>query len=251
LDNLVVPFYIQGDTCIGENGSYIGAYLAGYLLQAKIDMFSPNTWMTSAMSCGQMLIGMFDHYSKTGDFKVGNSSSTTGNSTTSSKLATSLPNMDIAKLVNNAQIPSVFGNNYTLNENGDLFMDLTVKILRHNPALPIFQPLDFVIVGNWSVATNSVTLNDNGFFFLGNRTSPPTAYVPPSYDYQPKFIMRVVLDSLILASSIVTLVLLGYTVYNRGEKVIKASSPLFLSIILIGVNVSFAGILILSIYPMV
>jgi ABC-type branched-subunit amino acid transport system substrate-binding protein len=245
LENMQVPFRVQGDHCVGNEGSYLGGYLAAYYAKTNIDSGAPDTWMTGVYQCTDMLISTFDYYSRTGQLSI--------EEIQQRKIPVKFP--DVSKLVNNAQIPSILGGKYILDANGDLNMDLSIKIYFRNKSASYFQPLNSVIVGKWSYASDEVTIFDESkIFFNGNATAPPKPISPlaiPTFPYDVNGRLRIILVVITSFCTILCIALVGYTIWNQEELEIKASSPLFLVFILIGAIVSFIGIMILSIYPMV
>jgi hypothetical protein len=241
----VIPFYVQGDSCIGDEGGYLGGYLAAYYSKTYIDSGAPDTWMTGTYQCADMLIKSFDHHSKTGLVNI--------SQIQQGKLPSKFRN--ISELVNNARIPSILGGNYTLDPNGDLNMDLSIKIYYRNKTASFFQPLSSVIVGKWSYATDQVTIFDESkIFFNGNATAPPKPSGPktiPVVPYTYKEFVRILFDTLALICVTCCFGLIIFTLRYRTIREMKSSSPSFLVCILVGAIISFAGIFVLSIYPTV
>jgi hypothetical protein len=202
--------------------------------------------MVGAFQCGEILSGVFDHYINTNKANV--------TQINNRQLPVLFPN--ITKMVNDAEIPSIMGNTYKLDRNGDLILDMTIIIYRDNISYsgsPL-QPLQPVVVGKWSVDSELLTLDESNVFFLGNKTTPPlpfAAKVPPNIDYNYKSYLRIIIDVLASLCCLFTFVLLCYTIRFIDAKVIKSSSPVFLIVILFGANVSFAGIYVLSLIPLV
>jgi hypothetical protein len=240
----VFPLYVQGDSCIGDEGDYLGGYLAAYYSKTNIDFGAPDTWMTGTFQCADMLINTFDHYSKTGQMNI--------SQIQQRQLPVKFPK--ISQLINDASIPSLLGGNYVLDNNGDLNMDLSIKIYYRNASASFFQPLSAVIVGKWSHLTDEVTIFDESkIFFNGNATAPPQPYsrTIPVVDYTVKPYLRLSFDIIAFMTTFLCLLLIVFTLRNRLHSEIKASSPTFLICILIGGIVSLIAIIILSIYPMV
>jgi hypothetical protein len=40
----VVPLSLQGNNCIGEEGDFLGGYLADWYAKMQFDVHSPDTW---------------------------------------------------------------------------------------------------------------------------------------------------------------------------------------------------------------
>jgi hypothetical protein len=93
--------------------------------------------MTKAFQCGEILIGAFDHYIKSGLVNA--------NQIANRELPKKIPK--ISKLINDASIPSFLGGNYTLDENGDLLMDFSINIYKYNVSYSgsTYQPFQPVI----------------------------------------------------------------------------------------------------------
>jgi hypothetical protein len=88
--------------------------------------------MTQTAQCGEMIIGMFDHYIKSGLVNA------------TQIINRELPKKirNISKLINDASVPSLLGGNYMLDENGDLLADLSIQIYNYNVSVSgsTYQP---------------------------------------------------------------------------------------------------------------
>jgi hypothetical protein len=202
--------------------------------------------MLGAFQCGEILTGVFDHYVKSGQVNI--------SQINNRQLPVIFPN--ISKMVNDASIPSIMGNTYKLDKNGDLVLDITARIYKYNVSYSgsINQPLQPIIVGKWSVDSGILSLNESSVFFLGNRSAPPMKSQPtgPIYtDYNYNYFGRAVIDLITSLCCLITVIILLLLIRFIKTNIIKASSPPFLFIILFGANLSFSSIFVLSLFPMV
>jgi hypothetical protein len=102
--------------------------------------------------------------------------------------------------------------------------------------------------------SEEVIIDESKVFFFGNATGPPrpdAVYNPPEIPYRYNAALRLSVQVVIGLTTACVLLLGIYTYLNRAKKIMKASSPVFLSYILFGAIISFAGIIILSISPIV
>jgi hypothetical protein len=90
--------------------------------------------MTQTAQCGEILIGVFDHYIKSGLVN-----------------ATQIANRELPKLIknittliNNASIPSLLGGTYAVDSNGDLLTDFSINIYKYNVSYSgsTYQPFE-------------------------------------------------------------------------------------------------------------
>ncbi|KAJ3331780.1 hypothetical protein HDU76_002232, partial [Blyttiomyces sp. JEL0837] len=72
----------------------------------------------------------------------------------------------------------------------------------------------------------------------------------PVIQFETKKSVRYAFDAIVALCSLFTLGLLGYMVANYEMKIFKASSPRFLSVIILGANISYISVWLFSQYPM-
>jgi hypothetical protein len=88
-----------------------------------------------------------------------------------------------------------------------------------------------VSVGRLAVETGEIELYPNQeIFFLGGKTSPPMKWIPPTNNYNANKGLRIAICTILAVLSLFTLIMLMFMYANINVKVIKASSPLFLSL---------------------
>ncbi|KAJ3323442.1 hypothetical protein HDU76_013626 [Blyttiomyces sp. JEL0837] len=197
-------------------------------------------WAQSA-ACAQAIAGIFDSALKTGiPLEAIN------NRTFLSA------GRNLSKFINAANIDGIFGKPYQFDQGGDIINDQSVLVYMNTQASPLVTAVTPVPIGNWSAITNAVSFfNDSApLVFLGNKTGPPPPRQIPIVQFTAKTAMRYAFDAIVAICSLFTLVLLVYMMANSQYKIFKASSPRFLSVIIIGANISYVSIWLFSQYPM-
>lgn len=137
-------------------------------------------------------------------------------------------------------------------ENADKKADQFIINYQYNADFGLALP---VLVGVWAA---NASMNPNAsinmlpsasYQFIGGATSAPQMAVAPTVKVALNMPLRYGFIGVIALCSFVTLGLLVYMLWNRSIKVFQTSSPLFLSLIILGANVSYAGAFALATNP--
>jgi hypothetical protein len=234
----------QGDLCTGS-GKYLLGYM--YLFSAmagfSIPTLTEHMWHT--LSCGRMLIGLFDSYTKSGK--------TTTEDINARRLLSSVAQGNITKLLNDAQIPDWSGSTFLFDSGADLISDQSYRVYQPISLVANKTTVFGVPVGNWNAKKDEINwiASQEKFIFLGNRTAPPPPRVIPTVSYEAKMAVRWAFNAIVGLCSAFTLALFVYMLMNIKVKIFVASSPRFLALIVLGANISFIGVWLFSMFPMV
>ncbi|KAJ3412612.1 hypothetical protein HDV05_000480 [Chytridiales sp. JEL 0842] len=234
------PLGGQGDQCI-SNGRYLLGY--AYLLAALqgYNFRSFNQFMWSTITCGRILTGVFDAYTKSGRITT---------EEINQRRIMSLFQGNITRLINGAGIPHWNGGNLTVDNGGDLVSDQRIQVYMPVQITPTKRNTVAVPVGQWNVATGKIDFTTNQFVFLGGKTAPPPPRQIPRVPYEAKMALRYAFDAIVGLCSLFTILLGVYMYMNVKMKIFVASAPRFLTLIIVGANISFISIWLFSQYPM-
>ncbi|KAJ3417350.1 hypothetical protein HDV05_004815 [Chytridiales sp. JEL 0842] len=230
----------QGDQCT-QNGKYpLGyMYMFAQLQGYGFPTLTENMWST--LTCGRMLIGLYDSYIKSGKI--------TADGINARRLM-SLASNNITRLLNEAQIPDWSGDKFVFDNGGDVIPDQNYRVYVPVTIVPNKTNIFGVNVGNYNGKTEKVTFYTRNLTFLNGMTAPPPPRTVPRVPYQAKMGIRYGFDALVGVCSLFTLALFVYMLINVKVKIFVASSPRFLTLIVIGANISFIGVWLFSQYPM-
>ncbi|KAJ3308941.1 hypothetical protein HDU76_003770 [Blyttiomyces sp. JEL0837] len=238
--NQTVYLGFQGDQCT-FNGNYPLGY-APILAMAQGYMFrTPSSYQSNTAQCGLMLASIFDKALK---------SNFTIDDINNRRIFT--PKFNLTQFINSINYPGLSGKQSLVDSGGDIISDQTVFIYQPSNITPTIKGISAVAVGNWSVDTNQVNFfgDSSSLLFLGNKTSPPPPRQVPVLQFSTKFAVRYAFDGIVGICSLFTLGLLGYMFIHKDMKIFKASSPRFLTVIILGANISYVSVWLFSQYPM-
>ncbi|KAJ3100389.1 hypothetical protein HDU96_010359 [Phlyctochytrium bullatum] len=238
--NQTVTLQAAGNMCTGPGNRYIESYLSIFSLNTKY-MVKPTDYMHNTIKCAKAFIGMFDTYIKQGKI------TTEG---INNRQLLSLTNNNITRLVNEANVTDLYGNPFILDNSGDLQMDQDIWVYKYVNVSSRRRIVSGVPVGRWTRFGNTIFINQSSVLFAGGKLAPPPTPEIPIIRFSAKMPMRYAFVALVAICSLFTLGLLAYMVINIQVKIFKASSPVFLALIILGSNISFAGVWIFSQYPM-
>ncbi|KAJ3119088.1 hypothetical protein HDU96_000003 [Phlyctochytrium bullatum] len=219
-----------------EGNTYLFALGVGYIVP------QPTDYMQSSVKCAKALVGMFDYYTKTNQITVEG---------INNRMLMSLTKGNITQLVNNANLRDQWGNPLVVDSNGDQVMEQDVHVYKYVNISSKKTIVTGVVVGKWSPANDSVRFNTEPFLFLGGKTAPPQPPTIPTLHFSAKKGMRLAFVAITAVCSAFTLALLAYMIIYVKMKIFVASSPLFLALVILGANISYVGIYLFSMYPMV
>ncbi|KAJ3175920.1 hypothetical protein HK101_010531 [Irineochytrium annulatum] len=151
----------------------------------------------------------------------------------------------IAKMINTAQIPVFFGGTHALDKNGDYIHNEQLMNWQYSATEGLLR----VPAGKW-IATNRTVIMRDDARFLNGLTSPPVAPPIPVTEFSANMKVRYAFDAIIAACAVMTLGCTAYMLANMGQKMFKASSPVFLGLISCGALISYVSIFLFSQYPM-
>ncbi|KAJ3331781.1 hypothetical protein HDU76_002233 [Blyttiomyces sp. JEL0837] len=233
-------YSIQGDQCT-HGGLYPIGYFPLLSLLTGYQFQQPTSFMSQMVSCGEIFVGMFDSAIKSGTPVEAINNRTFFKS-----------GMQISKLINNANISSMYGKTYAFDNNGDMINDQSVLVYMPVNITSTLRTVSPVAIGNWSYTNDVVNLFDPTapLIFLGNKTSPPPPRQIPVIQFAAKTSVRYAFDAIVALCSLFTLGLWGYMMVYKDLKIFKASSPRFLSVIIVGANVSYISVWLFSQFPM-
>ncbi|KAJ3106384.1 hypothetical protein HDU97_006369 [Phlyctochytrium planicorne] len=161
------------------------------------------------------------------------------------KLLTAAAAGNVSTYLNKVPIPDFWGKNYQFDKSKtDRKKD---NVNSQGPSMAIrWWPVE---VGYWQNKEDRANYFGD-LVFLANKTSAPQPPPIPTNQYQAKLSLRYAFDGIVASCSFISLALAGAMVLYLKQKIFKASSPVFLALILVGANISFISIYLLSQYPM-
>ncbi|KAJ3167802.1 hypothetical protein HK101_011710 [Irineochytrium annulatum] len=240
--NSTIPAWEEGGMCMGEGHNYLEGYMSLAGMQAKYTYWFSN-YMISTYHCGKVLINFFDQYIKSGKFNIKDFNS---------RDIFNSP-MNISQLINGVNMTDLLGNRMRFDANADAIMDQGIFVYRPVNFSSKVPGVAGIQVGTWSAVDGSITFDDptgKSLIFSGGKTAPPPPPVIPSIEYKANINLRYAICAVVGCCSLLTILLLGYMIVYRAQKIFLASSPRFLSLIVLGSNVSFVSIWLFSVFPM-
>ncbi|KAJ3143241.1 hypothetical protein HK101_003152, partial [Irineochytrium annulatum] len=147
----------------------------------------------------------------------------------------------ISKMMNAAKIPDFLGNPYVFDKNGDLIPNVRIYNWRWNTT----EGIQRFPSARWYASNRTVTMRDDARFCNGLST-PPVAPPIPVTEFSANMKLRYAFDAIIAACAVMTLGCTAYMLANIGQKIFKASSPVFLGLISCGALISFISIFLFS-----
>ncbi|KAJ3116542.1 hypothetical protein HDU96_009430 [Phlyctochytrium bullatum] len=231
-----------GNQCTGQDNRYMEGYLSLFALQTKYMIVKPTDYQHNTVKCAKMLIGMFDHYTRTGQISVDGINNRT---------LLSLTNNNISRLINDAKITDAFGRPIYVDAYGDLQMDQDLLVYKYDNVSSRRRVVKAVAVGRWDRGADQVVMTSPAdALFSGGRDAPPVTPEIPVVRFEAKKALRYALNGVVALGSVFTIFLGVYMWSHARMKIFKAASPLFLGFILLGANVSYGSVFLFSIYPM-
>ncbi|KAJ3210104.1 hypothetical protein HDU67_005645 [Dinochytrium kinnereticum] len=242
INNQSVLTAVAGNMCTGEKLGYLEGFLSIFALSTGYMVSRPTDYMHNTAKCGKMLVGIFDHYIKTGRITADG---------INNRQLLSLTNNNISELINPLGLIDLHGFPMTVDAGGDLQMSQDILTYKYANVSRNRQVVQAVSVGKWWRLNNSITLDPREpLLFLGGKSEPPPTPVTPVVQFQAKKAMRFAFDGIVAACSLFTVALYIYMLMYAKMKIFVASSPNFLALILLGANISYVGVYLFSIYPM-
>ncbi|KAJ3106383.1 hypothetical protein HDU97_006368 [Phlyctochytrium planicorne] len=233
--DLTVPF-ARG--CMGRGPGISGAspeFIKATQLNVPLTV---EYWMYASLGCVRAFATTFDYYLKNKVVTVADIQA--------KKLLTSAAAGNISAYLNKVPIPDFWGKNYQFDKNGDAVLDVAILNWKWDTRRNGMWPLE---VGYWQNKEDKVNFFSE-LVFSGNKTSAPQPPPVPTNQYQAKMSLRYAFDGIVAFCSFISLALAGAMIVYLKQKIFKASSPVFLALILLGANISFISIYLLSQYPM-
>ncbi|KAJ3398837.1 hypothetical protein HDV05_002223, partial [Chytridiales sp. JEL 0842] len=158
---------------------------------------------------------------------------------------------NISQIINNATVPDWQGGTFKLDRNGDLIINPTIKVWKELEVAPNVKVMYGYPFGSFDLDQGKALIPPGqAFEFYANTTQPPLPPVIPVNVFVANMPLRYALDAIVGLCSLFSLVIAVYMFMNMEFKIFKASSPRFLGLILLGVNISFVSIWLFSKYPM-
>lgn len=149
----------------------------------------------------------------------------------------------ISYLVNNASADFDFARGLSVDKFGDPVKVIDIVNYQFNATFNTSLP---VKVGTWSNGT--IALQSGLYYFTGGLTSPPQTppiIIPVNMSIRLGFVIFVA------ACSLLTISLLIYMYLHIQFRIIQASSPTFLCLVVVGANFSYIGTFIAIVTPTV
>ncbi|KAJ3106728.1 hypothetical protein HDU97_005654 [Phlyctochytrium planicorne] len=165
---------------------------------------------------------------------------------TSRKVLTAAAAGNISQYLNQVPVPDNWGKTWRFDKNGDPLMDVAIWNYKYDAVRKSVWGAE---IGYWQQSSDSLKFAVDPIF-IGNRTSAPMPPPIPVLQYQAKMSLRYAFDGIIAFCSLVSLGLAGTMIMYLKQRIFKASSPIFLGLIILGANVSFISIWLYSEYPL-
>ncbi|KAI9326643.1 periplasmic binding protein-like I [Zopfochytrium polystomum] len=228
--------YVQavvGNQCYGK-GMYPQSWFV--VLAKALGYGNPTPYFEVGQGyrCMKLTVAMMDYLLKNGVplSKIQDRSAFTG--------------LNFTSLINNITVDDPYGGTMYADSHGDVQSDQSINIFL-NTTLGVIS----TTVGNWSVRTGELTYFDGRpLVFLGGKTAPPTPPTIPNNEFPAKMGLRYGVDAVVVLCSLFSFATVAFMAVHMNLKVFKASSPAFLILMVIGANISYAGVIYFSVYPM-
>ncbi|KAJ3105204.1 hypothetical protein HDU97_008358 [Phlyctochytrium planicorne] len=233
--DMTVPF-ARG--CHGKGPGIVGA-MPEWIKAGKYTFpTDPDYWFTFCFACIDMIARTLDFYLKNGTITVAD--------IISKKALTVAAAGNITNFFNAPQMSDYWGKTFKLDRNGDLLSDIGINNYKYDANK---KSVWFAEVGVWDQSTD-VVVPTGDFVFMGSKTSAPQPPPTPTNQYQAKLPLRYAFDGIVAFCSAISIALGCAMVFYIKQRIFKASSPIFLALILLGANISFISIWLFSQYPM-
>ncbi|KAJ3101195.1 Gamma-aminobutyric acid type B receptor subunit 2, partial [Phlyctochytrium planicorne] len=234
--NLNIPF-ARG--CMGSGNGIVGA-LPELIKVSKLNAaIETDYWFAMCMGCIEIIARTLDYYIKNGTLSIAD--------IIGRKALTNAAAGNITTFLNTPKVPDYWGKTWKFDKNGDGIFDISIINYYYNTARNRMWIRE---VGVWDVATDTITMTNEEVFYLANRTGPPRPPPTPTNQYQAKMPLRYAFDGLVALCSAISLALAGAMMFYIKQRIFKASSPIFLALIVVGANISFVSVWLFSQYPM-
>ncbi|KAJ3100706.1 hypothetical protein HDU97_001993 [Phlyctochytrium planicorne] len=233
--DLTVP-YARG--CMGS-GPFIAGSMPEYIRVAGLNKpLAAEYWMYASMLCVKTMAYTLDYYLKKG--------TVTWADVVARKVLTNAANGNISQFLNAAPVPHFWDNVMKFDKNGDAVMNISIANYRYDAGRQSVWNSD---IGYFDPTTGKVNFYAS-YVFSGNKTSAPQPPPTPTNQFQAKMTLRYAFDGLIAVCSVISLALAVAMIFFIKQRIFKASSPVFLGLIILGANISFISIWLFSQYPM-
>ncbi|KAI9365989.1 periplasmic binding protein-like I [Zopfochytrium polystomum] len=232
-DNVTYAKAFVGNQCMGQ-GMYPESWLAIITKSLGYTPPIPHYEVTQGYRCMKLTVAILDYMLKNGVplSKIKDRSAFVG--------------INVTTLINNATTEDILGDFMYADDHGDVQSDQTILIYQ-NTSLGVMQ----VPIGNWSYRTKTISyFDDRNIFYLGGKLTPPTPPVTPVNQFPAKTALRYAFDAIVVLCSLFSVATVVFMAVHWDLKVFKASSPVFLLLMIVGANISYAGVIYFSIYPM-
>ncbi|KAJ3106727.1 hypothetical protein HDU97_005653 [Phlyctochytrium planicorne] len=233
--DMTVPF-ARG--CMGSGPGITGT-MPEFIKTARYNQpLSIDYWMSGSAGCIKILANTLDYYLKNKVITVAD--------ITSRKVLTTAAAGNISQYLNQVPVADNWGKTWKFDKNGDPLMDVAIWNFKWDPSRKSVWSTE---IGYWQQSTDTLKF-DVDPVFLGNRTSAPQPPLIPVVQYQAKMSLRYAFDAIVALCCAVSLALAGAMTVYLKQRIFKASSPIFLGLIVVGANVSFISIWLYSQYPL-
>ncbi|KAI9357630.1 periplasmic binding protein-like I [Zopfochytrium polystomum] len=224
--------YVQGvvgNQCFGK-GMYPQSWFVVLTKALGYAMPIPYKQIITGYSCMKLTVAIFDYLLKSGVplSKIQDRSAFAG--------------LNFTDVINNAKVADLYGSIMHANKDADIDLDISIYIYQNTSLGIMASP-----VGNWSYATDTISFFEGrSIVFLGNKTAPPTPPTIPVRPFAAKMALRYAIDAVVCCCVVFSLATVVIMFMNMSLKVFKASSPIFLVLMVVGANISYAGVLYFS-----